>query len=64
MWPRLAVFDNSEVFWVVFFLRSGPNGAGQLRGFIWAKFQAKQLILDPFGTKIDVLGWDQNLAAT
>ena len=34
-------------------LRNGPNGSGQLIGFIWANFQAKRLIVDPFGTKLD-----------
>ena len=64
MWPRLAVFDDFGLFWGVFGLRSGPNGSGQLIGFIWAKFQAKRLILDPFRTKFDVFGWDQTLAGT
>ena len=64
MWPRLAVFDNFGLFWGVLGLRSGPNGSGQLIGFIWAKLQAKRLILDPFGTKFDVLGSDRTLAGT
>jgi len=41
-------------------LRSGPNGSGQLIGFIWAKFQAKRLILDPKCTKFDVFGAGPN----
>ena len=60
MWPRLAVFSNFEVFCNVLGLRSGPNGSGQLIGFVWAKFQANRLILDPFGTKFDVFGVGPN----
>ena len=64
MWPRLAVFENFGLFSGVLGLRSGPNGSGQLIGFIWTKFQAKWLILDPFGTKFDVFGSDRTLAGT
>ena len=60
MWRSLAVFNNFEVFWGVFGFRSGPNGSRQLIEFIWAKFQAKRLTLDPFGTKFDVFGVGPN----
>ena len=59
-----AVFYDFELFWGVLGIRGGPNGSGQLIGFIWAKFEAKRLILDPFWTKFDVFGSDRTLAGT
>ena len=39
---------------------SGLDGFGQPVRFIWADFQAKPLILDPFWTKFDVFGTYRN----
>ena len=47
-------------FLAVFGLGSGPDGTGHAVGFIWSLFRAKPPILDPFRTKSDVLGPDQN----
>ena len=34
---------------------TGPDGSGQPMRFIWPDFQAKRLVLDPFGIKFDAL---------
>ena len=39
---------------------SGLDGFGQPVRFIWADFQAKPSILDPFWTKFDVFGTYRN----
>ena len=39
---------------------TGPDGSGWAVRFIWTNFQAKRPVLDPFGTKFDVLGPDHN----
>ena len=51
---RRGPFSLKRQFFVVFGLRSGPDGSGQAVGFIWLLFRAKPSILDPFRTKFDV----------
>ena len=41
---------------VVFGVRSGPDGSGQPIRFIWSLFRAKRSILDPLQSKFDVFG--------
>ena len=48
------------IFCQIFGPKSGPDGSGQLLGFICTKFQAKPSILDPFRTQFDVFGPDRN----
>ena len=40
--------------------KSGLDGSGQPLGFIWAKFQAKPPIRNPFSLKFDVIGPHRN----
>ena len=37
--------------------RTGPDGSGQAMRSIWVDFQAKPLIVDPFG--LNFMFWDQ-----
>ena len=39
-----------------FLVKTGPDGSGRPLGFIWAKFQTKRSILDPFHAIFDDLG--------
>ena len=57
---RWGPFSLKSRFFVVFGIRSGPDGSGQALGFIWVLFRAKRSILDPFRANFNVFGRDRN----
>ena len=60
-WTLMLVIPPEGLTRRIFGPGTGPGGTGQPMRFIWNNFEAKCLVLDPFGTKFDALGASHNI---